>query len=77
MRIDTAPQHTIETLLIAHMNGTPKLPERVVVIDSLLGYSLVGVRKPWKYGRGKHFFLGETPLQPADDKWIFHFEITE
>ncbi|KAF9225747.1 hypothetical protein BS17DRAFT_777622 [Gyrodon lividus] len=69
--------NTIETLLIAYINATPKPPERVVVTESLLGYNLVGVRKPWKYGRGKQFFLGETSLQPADDKWIFHFEITK
>ncbi|KAL4079482.1 hypothetical protein J3A83DRAFT_1103781 [Scleroderma citrinum] len=68
--------NTIETLLFSHVNAAPKLPEQVVITNSRLGYTLIGVRKPWKYGRGKRFFLDDGHLQPAEDKWLFTFDVS-
>lgn len=67
---------TIETLVFSHVNAAPKFPEQVVITNSCIGYTLVGTRKPWKYGQGKRFFLGDGRLQPAEDKWLFTFDVS-
>ncbi|KAH0826668.1 hypothetical protein J3R83DRAFT_5056 [Lanmaoa asiatica] len=65
---------TIETLLVGHVNALHELPQRVVIEDVVSGYTLIGVRKPWEYGRGRQFCLGDITLQPAEHKWVFRFE---
>ncbi|KAF8414584.1 hypothetical protein L210DRAFT_3591582 [Boletus edulis BED1] len=67
----------IETLLVGHVTALHKLPECVIIEEIVPGYTLTGVRKPWKYGRGKTFSLGTTMLEPAEHKWIFRFEKSE
>lgn len=39
-------QNIIETLVFSHVNATPKLPERVVIANTSVGYTLVGGRNP-------------------------------
>lgn len=67
---------TIETLLFSHINTTPNLPECIVVTNPLLGYTLAGARKPWKYGQGVQFFIGGDRLRSAEDKWVFTFKVS-
>ncbi|KAF9467852.1 hypothetical protein BDZ94DRAFT_1247888 [Collybia nuda] len=41
------------------------------------GYSLHGVRKCWKYGKGIELAWGETPIRTCDDKWVFNFALND
>ncbi|KAI6043977.1 hypothetical protein EDC04DRAFT_2646502 [Pisolithus marmoratus] len=68
---------TIETLLFLHTNTTPNLPECITITNTLHGYTLVGARKPWKYGQGVQFFIGDGRLRCAEDKWVFTFKVSK
>lgn len=64
----------IETLLLQHVNGSKKLPKRVIIREDLLRYTLVGERQKWTYGQSKQFYWGRHPLRSGEDKWVFYFE---